>query len=75
MKLWFETCHNFTTDSDCPVQLGLHWYKHVCTTNNKFKSWRGFSIVCHFFKWSITFNAVDDFKAYDYRMNYRWMRK
>ena len=74
MKIWFENCHNFTTDSDCPVQLGLYWYKHR-NFHKKFKSWRGFSVVFHFFKWSVTFNVVDDFKAYEYKMNYRWTRK
>lgn len=69
MKLWFDYCGNFTLDGDTPVQLGLHWYKHK-KSHSKFKSWRGFTVQLHFFKWSFNVNFVDDFEAYDRRINY-----
>jgi len=68
MKIWFESCINYTKDSDCPVQLGLNYFKHN-HTNPKFRSWRGFSVVVHFFKWTVILNYVDDFDAYDRKIN------
>ncbi len=71
MKIWFEKCLNYTTDSDCPVNLGLYWYKHI-VLNKKFKPWHGFSVVFHLIKWTIVFNFVDDYEAYQAKMIYRW---
>lgn len=75
MKIWLENCLNYTTISDCPVKLGLDWHKHRSIESKLFKNWNGFSMVLHFFKWSITLNWVDDYEAYDYKMNFRYMRK
>lgn len=75
MKIWFEHCINYTTTSDCPVKLGLDWYRHKKAKHKLFKYWNGFSITCHFFKWTITLNYVDDFEAYNARINYRRHKK
>jgi len=70
MKIWFSYCWNFTSDSDSPVKVGINWYRHI-NTNPKFKSWRGLTVIVHFFKWTYTMNAVDDYDAYDKKINYK----
>jgi hypothetical protein len=71
MKIWFDYCLNFTTDSDTPVKLGINWYRHI-NTSRKLKSWFGFTVVMHLFKYTVSVNFVDDFKAYNAKINLRF---
>lgn len=73
MKLWFEHFGNYTLEryyEYIPIQLGLSYHKHIFIGNKKFKGWKGVTITLFFFKWVVTMSCVDDYKAYDYKINY-----
>lgn len=73
MKIWMTKCQMWDCD-DCggmkfKIQFGLDWYKHA-KPNRKFKPWTGYTIALLFFKWYITLNYVDDYDAYDKKINW-----
>jgi len=75
MKAWFSWCHMFYYDEDSyPTKfiLGINWYRHQPFSSKKFKSWRGFTVVFYVIKYQVSFHFVDDYAAYEYRMNYRF---
>lgn len=77
MKAWFSWCHMFPDleEGGYNVKFGIDWYRHKSLVNKRFRGWRGFSIIFYLIKYQITFNIVDDYEAYEYRVNYRWTKE
>jgi hypothetical protein len=73
MKIWFECSGMWVCEEDSyPVKFGVNWYKHVPGNPKYFKPWFGFSVVLCGFKKVLVFNFVNDYKAYNAKINYRW---
>lgn len=73
MKFLFDNC--MLDDNDYPVKLGIHWYRHKSQENKKlgFKKWKGFTVVFYLIWWQLHFTWVNDYKAYKYRMDFRYL--
>ena len=74
MKIWMTQCEMWDCD-DCggfkfKIQFAINWYKHATPYSKKFKPWKGYTISVLFFKWYITLNYVDDYDAYDKKVNW-----
>jgi len=74
MKIWFDNCRIWDCDecglSNFKIQFAINWYRHAKPYSKKFKPWTGYTFCLLFFKWYITLNYVNDFDAYDRKVNH-----
>jgi len=70
MKFLFDNCIH-DDDHGYQIKLGINWYKHCPVVNRRFKGWKGLTITFYLIKWQFHFTVVDDYKAYQHRMNYK----
>lgn len=66
MKLLFDYYSLQHEFKDTNVKFGIGWYRHH--TNHP---WFGFSVQFYLYFWVFHITYVDNFKAYDERVNYR----
>ncbi len=70
MKLLFDRCNLQSYFDDSNVRLGMGWYRH-----SKDHKWWGITVEFYLLYWMITATFVNDFDAYDRKINYRKYKK